>query len=175
MCRTPIHGILGLTALLLESELSDEQKESLMSVKECADLLLHIINSVLDLAKIESGRLEVERVPFNIEKMVSSTLRMLQARAQERGLQLLWEVDRQVPQVLVGDVGKIQQCLLNLVGNALKFTHEGSVTIRVTVIDQQEISSLSSNKPVSVDAGMCSICLSRSCFKSIFAPFPKGF
>ncbi len=89
-----------------------------MSVKECADLLLHIINSVLDLAKIESGRLEVERVPFNIEKMVSSTLRMLQARAQERGLQLLWEVDRQVPQMLVGDVGKIQQCLLNLGGFA---------------------------------------------------------
>jgi signal transduction histidine kinase len=88
---------------------------------------------------------------------------------------LLWEVDRQVPQVLVGDVGKIQQCLLNLVGNALKFTHEGSVTIRVTVMDQQEISSSSSNKSVSIDAGMCSICLSQSCFKSIFAPFPKGF
>ncbi len=61
------------------------------------------------------------------------------------------------------------------VGNVLKFTHEGSVTIRVTVMDQQEISSLSSNKPVSVDAGTCFICLSRSCFTSIFAPFPKGF
>jgi signal transduction histidine kinase len=112
--RTPIHGILGLTALLLESELSEDQKESLISVKECADLLLHIINSVLDLAKIEAGRLEVESVPFNIGKLVSSTLRMLQARAQERGLQLLCEVDIGVPQVLVGDVGKIQQCLLNL-------------------------------------------------------------
>jgi K+-sensing histidine kinase KdpD len=98
----------------LESELSEDQKESLISVKECADLLLHIINSVLDLAKIEAGRLEVESVPFNIGKLVSSTLRMLQARAQERGLQLLWEVDIGVPQVLVGDVGKIQQCLLNL-------------------------------------------------------------
>lgn len=114
VCRTPIHGILGLTALLLESELTPDQKESLFSVKECADLLLHIINSVLDLAKIEAGRLEVEKVPFNIRKMVSSTFRMMQARAQAHGLQLLWEVDTGVPQSLVGDVGKLQQCLLNL-------------------------------------------------------------
>lgn len=112
--RTPIHGILGLTALLLESELTPDQKESLVSVKECADLLLHIINSVLDLAKIEAGRLEVENVPFNIRKMVSSTFRMLQARAQQRGLELVLEVDKGVPQSLVGDVGKLQQCLLNL-------------------------------------------------------------
>ncbi|XP_024399159.1 uncharacterized protein [Physcomitrium patens] len=131
--RTPIHGILGLTALLMESELTTDQKESLESVKECADLLLHIINSVLDLAKIEAGRLEVEKVSFNIRKMVSSTLRMLQARAQQRGLQLLWEVDKAVPQMLVGDVGKLQQCLINLVGNALKFTHKGSVTVSVKV------------------------------------------
>lgn len=112
--RTPIHGILGLTALLLESELTSDQKESLVSVKECADLLLHIINSVLDLAKIEAGRLEVENVPFNIRKMASSTFRMLQPRAQQRGLGLLLEIDNGVPQSLVGDVGKLQQCLLNL-------------------------------------------------------------
>ena len=103
-----------MTALLLESELTPDQEESLVSVKECADLLLHIINSVLDLAKIEAGRLEVEKVPFNIRKMVSSTFRMLQARAHQRGLQLLWEVDKSVPQTLVGDSGKLQQCLMNL-------------------------------------------------------------
>lgn len=113
-CRTPIHGILGLTALLLESELTVDQKESLVSTKECADLLLLIINSVLDLAKIEAGRLEVETVPFNIRKMVSSTFRMMQVRAQERGLKLVWDVDRAVPTSLAGDSGKLQQCLLNL-------------------------------------------------------------
>ena len=113
-CRTPIHGVMGLTALVLESELTDDQRESLVSVKECADLLLHIINSVLDLAKIEAGRLELETVPFNIRKMVSSTFRMLQARAQEQGLKLWWEVDKSVPTSFVGDVGKLQQCLLNL-------------------------------------------------------------
>lgn len=103
-----------MTALLLESELSSDQEESLISVKECADLLLHIINSVLDLAKIEAGRLEVEKVPFSMRKMVSSTLRMMEARAQERGLRLLWEVHSGVPNLLGGDVGKLQQCLLNL-------------------------------------------------------------
>jgi hypothetical protein len=92
-CRTPIHGVMGLTALVLESELTDDQRESLVSVKECADLLLHIINS---------------------RKMVSSTFRMLQARAQEQGLKLWWEVDKSVPTSFVGDVGKLQQCLLNL-------------------------------------------------------------
>uniref|UniRef100_A0A7I4DWQ9 histidine kinase n=1 Tax=Physcomitrium patens TaxID=3218 RepID=A0A7I4DWQ9_PHYPA len=131
--RTPIHGILGLTALLLESQLTADQRESLMSVKECADLLLHIINSVLDLSKIEAGRLDIETVPFSIRKMVSSTLRMMQARAQAHNLQLLWHIEGAVPDNLVGDPGKLQQCLLNLVGNALKFTNEGSVTVRVSL------------------------------------------
>uniref|UniRef100_A0A7I4DWL5 histidine kinase n=1 Tax=Physcomitrium patens TaxID=3218 RepID=A0A7I4DWL5_PHYPA len=147
--RTPIHGILGLTALLLESDLSPDQTESLQSVKECADLLLHIINSVLDLAKIEAGRLEVEKVPFNIRKMVSSTFRMLQARAQQRGLKLLWEVDKSVPQTLMGDVGKLQQCLLNLVGNALKFTHEGSVTVSVILTNDTTTASLNTDDELS--------------------------
>ena len=85
-----------------------------MSLKECADLLLHIINSVLDLSKIEAGRLEVETVPFSIRNMVSSTLNMMQARAQALNLQLLWHIDSAVPDKVVGDPGKLQQCLLNL-------------------------------------------------------------
>jgi signal transduction histidine kinase len=136
--RTPIHGILGLTTLLLESKLTSDQKESLISLKECADLLLHIINSVLDLTKIEAGRLEIEKVPFSIRRLVSSTLRMLLTRAQDRGLQLLWEVEGGVPDLLIGDAGKLQQCLLNLVGNALKFTNQGKVTVRVALPKSKE-------------------------------------
>ncbi|CAM6091195.1 unnamed protein product [Calypogeia fissa] len=131
--RTPIHGILGLTALLLQTEVSADQLENLLSIKDCADLLLHIINSILDLAKIEAGRLEVETVPFSIRKVVSGTLRMLQVRAKERGLQLLWKVDVDVPTLIAGDPGKLQQCLLNLVGNALKFTHKGSVKVHISL------------------------------------------
>lgn len=112
--RTPIHGILGLTALLLDSQLTADQRESLMSVKECADLLLHIINSVLDLSKIEAGRLEVETVPFSIRKTVSSTLRMMEAQAHAHNLRLLWHIDSTVPDRVVGDPGKLQQCILNL-------------------------------------------------------------
>jgi signal transduction histidine kinase len=125
-----------LTALLLESELTSDQEESLVSVKECADLLLHIINSVLDLAKIEAGRLEVEKVPFNIRKMVSSTFRMLQARAQQRGLQLLWEVEKSVPQTLVGDVGKLQQCLMNL-GACTTFSPSVVISSQHCITDAQ--------------------------------------
>lgn len=99
---------------MLESQLTSDQRESLMSVKECADLLLHIINSVLDLSKIEAGQLEVETVPFSIRKTVSSTLRMMQARAQAHNLHLLWHIDGGVPDKVVGDPGKLQQCLLNL-------------------------------------------------------------
>jgi len=85
-----------------------------MSVKECADLLLHIINSVLDLSKIEAGRLEVETVPFSIRKTVSSTLRMMEVQAHSHNLQLLWHIDGTVPDSVVGDPGKLQQCILNL-------------------------------------------------------------
>jgi signal transduction histidine kinase len=94
--------------------------ENLLSIKDCADLLLHIINSILDLAKIEAGRLEIETVPFSIRKVVSGTLRMLQIRAKERGLQLLWKVDVDVPPIIAGDPGKLQQCLLNLGENHAK-------------------------------------------------------
>lgn len=133
--RTPIHGILGMTGLLLESTLNADQRDNLLSLKECADLLLHIINSILDLAKIEAGRLEVECVGFSIRRMVTSTMRMLLPRAQSCGLKLLWIVDVDVPDLCRGDPGKIQQCLLNLVGNALKFTQQGSVTVRVSLKD----------------------------------------
>eukprot|EP00246_Nothoceros_aenigmaticus_P013323 TRINITY_DN4535_c0_g1_i1.p1 TRINITY_DN4535_c0_g1~~TRINITY_DN4535_c0_g1_i1.p1 ORF type:complete len:950 (-),score=142.11 TRINITY_DN4535_c0_g1_i1:345-3143(-) len=136
--RTPIHGILGMTGLLLESSLNSDQRDNLLSLKECADLLLHIINSILDLAKIEAGRLEVECVHFSIRQMVSSTMRMLLSRAQSFGLKLLCSVDADVPDLCRGDPGKLQQCLLNLVGNALKFTQKGSVTVKVSLEDSPE-------------------------------------
>ncbi|KAL3676497.1 hypothetical protein R1sor_026445 [Riccia sorocarpa] len=131
--RTPIHGIMGLTSLVLDSELSADQRESLLSVQDCANVLLHIINSILDLAKIESGRIEVELVTFRVSQLVSSTVRMLHTRATAKNLDLVWDIDPAVPDWLVGDSGKLQQCLLNLIGNAVKFTHEGSVRIHVRI------------------------------------------
>ncbi|KAJ7559607.1 hypothetical protein O6H91_04G092900 [Diphasiastrum complanatum] len=138
--RTPIHGILGMTAVMLESELTAEQKDNMLSVKECADLLLHIINSILDLAKVEAGHLEVESLQFGLRRMLKSTMRMLLPRAQELHLDLRWEVRDEIPDLLLGDPGKLQQCLLNLVSNSLKFTHEGSVkvTVKLEPSEQQK-------------------------------------
>eukprot|EP00250_Pteridium_aquilinum_P013222 c2120_g1_i1 orf=102-2372(+) len=127
--RTPIHGIIGMASLALDTELSEEQREHLETVSQSADCLLHIVNAILDLAKIEAGRLELEHVPFNLIETIGSTMKMLQVRAKQKRLDLSWNVPSEVPIHLVGDAGRLQQCILNLVGNAIKFTHEGSVSL----------------------------------------------
>ncbi|KAI5066990.1 hypothetical protein GOP47_0017518 [Adiantum capillus-veneris] len=129
--RTPIHGIIGMTSLALDTNLTDEQKEHLEIVSQSADCLLHIVNAILDLAKIESGRLELERVPFNLPSIIESTVKMLYVRAAEKKLKLFCDVAPDVPECLIGDAPRLQQCLLNLAGNAVKFTHKGSVSVSV--------------------------------------------
>eukprot|EP01018_Ginkgo_biloba_P021059 Gb_14276 [translate_table: standard] len=125
--RTPIHGIIGMTSLALDTNLTEEQREHLVTVSQSADCLLHIVNAILDLAKIEAGRLELEHVPFKLSDTIGSTMKMLQVRSKQKQLDLSWEVALDVPDHLVGDAGRLQQCILNLVGNAIKFTQEGSV------------------------------------------------
>lgn len=134
--RTPIHGIIGMSSLALDTDLTDEQREHLETVSQSADCLLHIVNAILDLAKIEAGRLELEHVPFNLLDTIGSTMKMLQVRAKQKQLDLSWEVSRGVPVHLVGDAGRLQQCLLNLVGNAIKFTQEGSVFLSTKLYEE---------------------------------------
>ncbi|MCO5578280.1 hypothetical protein L7F22_032119 [Adiantum nelumboides] len=129
--RTPIHGIIGMTSLALDTHLTDEQNEHLKIVSQSADCLLHIVNAILDLAKIESGRLELEHVPFNLPSIIESTVKMLYVRAAEKNLKLYCDVGPDVPECLIGDAPRLQQCLLNLAGNAVKFTHKGSVSVSV--------------------------------------------
>lgn len=129
--RTPIHGIIGMTSLALDTNLTDEQKDHLEIVSQSADCLLHIVNAILDLAKIESGRLELEHAPFNLSSLVESTVKMLYVRAAEKNLNLSCDIAPDVPECLIGDAARLQQCLLNLAGNAVKFTHKGSVSISV--------------------------------------------
>ncbi|XP_024357551.1 uncharacterized protein [Physcomitrium patens] len=112
--RTPIHGIIGMASLALETDLTDEQREHLETVSQSADCLLHIVNAILDLAKIEAGRVELERIEFSVFDTVSSTIKMLQVRANQKQLQLSWEIDENVPEHLVGDAARLQQCLINL-------------------------------------------------------------
>jgi len=131
--RTPMNGILGVTALLLDSDVSGEQRESLKLVQTSADALLHVINDILDLSKIEAGRLTIEPLAFALRAQVDRCVKTLAFRAHEKGLSLMATIASDVPDDVVGDWLRLQQILINLLGNALKFTERGEVALRVTV------------------------------------------
>ncbi|HJT77112.1 MAG TPA: PAS domain S-box protein, partial [Gemmataceae bacterium] len=129
--RTPMNAILGMTELALDTPLTDDQRQFLQTVKSAADNLLGIINDLLDFAKVEAGKLELSFADFSLRTAVGDTLRALAVRAHTRGLELVYDVQPEVPDALVGDAGRLRQVLLNLVGNAIKFTDEGEVVVRV--------------------------------------------
>ncbi len=131
--RTPMNGIIGMTDLALETELSSEQLEYLDLVRLSAKSLLRIINDILDFSRIEAGKLRLEAVPFSLHRVVGDTLKTLDIRAHEKGLELASEFDRDLPGLLVGDPVRLQQILINLVGNAIKFTDQGRVVVRLAV------------------------------------------
>ena len=130
--RTPMNGIIGMSELALLSDLSDEAREYVGIAKESADALLVILNDILDLSKIEAGKLTIEPVPFRLRETLNLALRMLSLRAEEKGLILDSTVDVEVPEHVIGDAGRLRQVLLNLIGNAIKFTETGHVLIRVS-------------------------------------------
>jgi len=132
--RTPMHAILGMTELVLDTPLTEDQRQSLKTVKGAADNLLGIINALLDFSKIEAGKLELEPADFSLRAALGGTLRTLAMRAHKKGLELVSHVQPDVPDALVGDAGRLGQVLLNLVGNAVKFTEEGEVVVRVEVL-----------------------------------------
>ena len=129
--RTPMNGILGMTELTLDTELTQEQREYLGMVKSSTESLLGIINDILDFSKIEAGRLELERVAFSLMDCIESALQPLAMRAQEKGLELAWSLYPGAPEWVFGDPTRLRQVLVNLAGNAIKFTRAGSVTVRV--------------------------------------------
>jgi two-component system sensor histidine kinase/response regulator len=133
--RTPMNAILGMTELALDTPLTEDQRQYLKTVKSAADNLLGIINDLLDFSKIEAGKLELDSGDFSLRATVGETLRALAVRAHKKGLELIYEVQSEVPDCLVGDLGRLRQVLLNLVGNAIKFTTEGEVVVRVEVAD----------------------------------------
>ncbi len=129
--RTPMNGIIGMTELALDTQLTGEQREYLTTVRASADALLGILNDVLDFSKIEAGRLDLDPVDFSLRGCLSATLRTLALRAHQKGLELACHVPPDVPDALVGDPGRLRQILVNLVGNAIKFTEQGEVVVRV--------------------------------------------
>jgi PAS domain S-box-containing protein len=133
--RTPMNGVIGLTELLLGTRLDREQQELASGVKVSAENLLVIINDILDFSKIEAGKLDIEEVAFNVAGVADDVGRMLAATANAKGIELLIDVHPDVPTELLGDGVRVQQVLLNLGSNAVKFTSEGEVIIRVSVLD----------------------------------------
>ncbi len=131
--RTPMNAIVGMTELSLATDLTAEQREYLGTIKTAVDSLLTLINDILDLSKIEAGRLELEHLAFSLTDVVEDTVRTLAVKAAEKGLDLAYTIEEHVPDGVMGDPGRLRQILFNLVGNAIKFTHVGSVTVAVGV------------------------------------------
>ena len=129
--RTPMNGVIGMTALLLDTALTAEQRDYVEATRNSADALLTIINDILDFSKIESGKVELENHPFELRTCIEEVLDLLAPKAAEKNLDLACVVDDAIPKILVGDVTRLRQILVNLIGNAVKFTQQGEVVIEV--------------------------------------------
>ncbi|MCA9919062.1 MAG: response regulator [Anaerolineales bacterium] len=129
--RTPLNGIIGMTGLVLDTHLSDEQKDFIETIRKSGDNLLTIINEILDFSKIEAGQMELEIQPVNIRKVVEEAVDLLAAQATEKGLELTYFVHPKIPSTLMGDVTRLRQILVNLLSNAIKFTSQGEVVVYV--------------------------------------------
>jgi signal transduction histidine kinase/DNA-binding response OmpR family regulator len=130
--RTPMNGVIGMTDLLLDTELTSEQRDYLRIVKSSADALLTVINDILDFSRMEAGRFELDPIDFNPRDAIGDTANVVALRAHQKGLELIVDIDATVPQTVRGDPGRLRQILVNLLGNAIKFTSEGEVVLLVT-------------------------------------------
>jgi PAS domain S-box-containing protein len=129
--RTPMNGIMGMTELVLQTELDSEQREYLEMAKLSADSLLSLINDILDYSKIEAGMLEIDAIDFDLSDSLGDTMKAMSLRAHQKGLELAYDLQPDVPDALVGDPGRLRQMIVNLVGNAIKFTEKGEVVLHV--------------------------------------------
>lgn len=133
--RTPMNGVLGMTQLALTTELTDEQRDYIEAARESAEGLLVVVNDILDFSRLEAGRLELRPQGFRVRDLIRRTMTLLAVRADADLVNVTWSVDEAVPEVVIADMGRIRQVLINLVGNAIKFTPQGTVTTFVEMVD----------------------------------------
>lgn len=136
--RTPMNGVIGMTELLMETTLTPTQREYLSMVQTSGESLLDLINDILDFSKIESGKMQLEAVEFDFRESLGDTMKLLGTRAHKQGLELAYSVHPEVPEHLVGDPARLRQVVVNLVGNAIKFTASGEVVLRVNCLEQDD-------------------------------------
>ncbi|MES2592850.1 MAG: ATP-binding protein [Bacteroidota bacterium] len=134
--RTPMNAIIGFTKVVLKTELSAKQKEYLSAIKISGDALIVLINDILDLAKVDAGKMTFEQTPFKLASSISAMLHLFETKIQEKNLELIKEYDTSIPAVLIGDSVRLHQIILNLVGNAVKFTTEGKITVSVRMLEE---------------------------------------
>ncbi len=136
--RTPMNAIIGFTKVILKTELSAKQKEYLTAIKMSGDSLIVLINDILDLAKVDAGKMTFEQAPFKLKQSISSMLHLFETKIQEKNLGLIVNYDSKIPEVLIGDSARLHQIILNLVSNAVKFTHQGEITVSVKLLNQTD-------------------------------------
>ncbi len=136
--RTPMNAIIGFTKVILKTELTDKQREYLNAIKTSGDALIVLINDILDLAKVDAGKMSFEKIPFRLSSSISSMLHLFELKIFEKNLQLITEYDKRIPDVVMGDSVRLHQIILNLVSNAVKFTNEGSIKVAVELISEND-------------------------------------
>ncbi|MXV15582.1 response regulator [Hufsiella ginkgonis] len=136
--RTPMNGVIGMTSLLTGTDLDTEQREYVETIRISGDTLLSLINDILDFSKIESGKLELEKYPFQLSTVIEETYDLLSVKANEKHLDLLYFIDSNVPAGIIGDITRVRQILVNLVSNGIKFTQTGEILINVRTLEQED-------------------------------------
>ncbi|GJL65148.1 MAG: hypothetical protein NPIRA05_01190 [Nitrospirales bacterium] len=167
--RTPMNGVIGMTGLLLETELTSSQRQYAETVRSSGDALLTIINDILDFSKIEAGKLDLETIDFDLRVAIEETLELLAGKATEKQLELVGLVSAHIPSALRGDPGRIRQILINLIGNGIKFTDKGTVTLQVHQVEES-----TSTVTMKMEISDTGVGIPNIIQKRLFAPFTQA-